>query len=110
MLFSDNSSCVVDNDVDCSTIESATLLFIEDCLAIVVCNGDINAVVVEAKVKRLGTKYLILDNMFTDYFILLMMPILISLSSLIKRTISLTTMSALLFYYNIDTNILSSIR
>ena len=81
MLFSDSSCCVVDNDVDCSTIESATLLFIEDCLAIVVCNGDINAVVVEAKVKRLATKYLILDNMFTDYFILL----LISLSSLIKR-------------------------
>ena len=65
MIFSDSSTtCVVDNDVDCSTIESATLLFIEDCLVVVVCGGR-NAVVKD-KVKRLAMKYLILDNMFTD--------------------------------------------
>jgi len=61
MVFSeDNSSCVVDIDVDCSIIESATL-FIEDCLAIVliVCNEGRNAVVDDKVMNRLAIKYLI---------------------------------------------------
>ena len=79
MVFSDSNSCEVDIDVDRSTIESATLLLFEDCLAIVFgCNGDINAVV-EDKVKRLVIKDTwIYMSYISSYYSILMMPILIS--------------------------------